>query len=376
MKIVIAPQAFKGSLTADEAASAIEEGVRRIFPDANILSLPVADGGDGTLDVMLSVMGGQRKISKVKGPLGNLIEAPWGILPDGVTAVIEMAKVCGLTMVDTQKRNPAITTTYGMGEIIREGLDRGINHFFIGVGGSATNDAAAGLAQALGIRLLDKKGNELPIGGASLAHLHKIDISGMDKRVFDASFTVGYDVSNPLLGPDGASHVYAPQKGANPNMVEDLEHALATFVRIAHRDLRVSLTDVSGAGAAGGAAGGMAAFLQAELTSGIDMIMELIDFERHLMDANLVITGEGRVDSQTPYHKAPIAVAKKAKAFNLPVIAIVGSVGPGFTSVHTEGIDAVIPISFAPLPEGFIPKNSAALLSQATSEACRCMKLL
>jgi len=368
MKIIVAPQAFKGSLTAFEIAQAMQDGIVRVFPEAVVDKVPVADGGDGTLDILAK----KYRRLQVQGAV-EPVQTSWGIVPDGSTAVIELAKICGLAIVPPDQRNPLLTTTYGIGEVITAALDEGIRRFVIGIGGSSTNDAACGMAQALGIKLLDAEGHDIPFGGGALSNLDSIDLSGLDPRMKESTFIVGCDVTNPLVGPQGASRVYSPQKGATPEMTRELENALQHFALVVARDLGVDLRDIPGGGAAGGAGAGMLTFLGAELKLGIEMILEQVNFDRHLEGADLVITGEGCLESQTLYHKAPIGVAKSAKRQNIPVLAIVGTVKGGYQQVHQHGIDAVIPLSFIPTDQ--IPGNTAKLISRSTEQAMRLIKI-
>lgn len=341
MKILISPQAYKGTLSAIEVAKAIELGVHRIDPDAETVLLPVSDGGDGFLDVMLTARKGERRHFYVLGALGEKIEASWGVIPNPKTAVIELAKVCGLAQIPKDKRNPALTTTYGVGEVIRQALDEGIRHFLIGIGGSATNDAGVGIAQALGARFIDDEGKELELGGAALRSLAEIDLSGLDSRIKESKVVVGYDVVNPFTGSSGASIVYSPQKGATPQITTELEKSLSHLSKIISKKWNVDLNSIPGTGAAGGAGGGLYTFLGAELKLGIDLVLDYISFEDALEGVDLVITGEGCIDSQTLFHKAPMGVAKRAKQKNISVTAVVGSLGDGYQAVYEHGIDRV-----------------------------------
>ena len=256
MKVVIAPQSFKGSISALDAARAMEEGVLRVVPDAGTVLVPVADGGDGTLETLVDATGGEIRSTTVTGPIGKPVTAGWGALGDGQTAVIEVARTSGLAMLSLAERDPLRATTYGLGEVLREALDAGFRSFIVGLGGSATNDGGAGMAQALGVRLLDETGKNLPSGGAALADLRRVDVSGLDDRVMEARFSVACDVSNPLTGPEGASAVYGPQKGATPDLVEQLDAALKNFAKVVERDTGTSIDAVRGSGAAGGLGGG------------------------------------------------------------------------------------------------------------------------
>ncbi len=371
MKIVIAPQAFKGSISALEVAKAMRDGVYRAVEDAETVLVPVADGGDSTLETLVEVSAGDIRTSRVTGPLGGNIEAQWGAMGDGYTAVIEMARTSGLALVPADKRNPLKATTFGLGEAIRHALDAGFRRFIIGIGGSATNDAGAGMAQALGINLLDSEGRELAFGGESLIRLDRIDLSGLDKRAIESQFMVACDVSNPLTGPEGASAIYGPQKGATPDMVDLLDAALQRFAEVVKRDVGAEINDVPGAGAAGGLGGGLIAFLRAELRPGVDIVLDTVGLDEQLEGADLVITGEGCLDYQTVYSKAPIGVAGRAEARGIPVIAVSGSLGERYGIVHQHGIAAAMAITRAPMTLDEASNRSAELIANATEEALR-----
>ncbi len=374
MKVVIAPQSFKGSISALDAARAIEEGVLRVVPDAGTVLVPVADGGDGTLEALVEATGGEVRSTTVTGPIGKPVVAEWGALGDGQTAVIEMARTSGLAMLSLAERDPLRATTYGLGEVLREALDAGFRSFIVGIGGSATNDGGAGMAQALGVRLLDETGNDLPPGGAALADLRRIDVSGLDDRVMEARFSVACDVSNPLTGPEGASAVYGPQKGATPDLVEQLDAALKNFAKVVERDTGTSIDAVRGSGAAGGLGGGMMAFLGGSLRAGVDIVLDHVGLDGKLEGADLVITGEGRIDFQTVYNKAPIGVARRAKRRGIPVLAVCGSLGKGFEDVHAEGIDAAVSILTAPMTLDEASARAGELIADAVAEVMRSMK--
>ena len=349
MKIVVAPDSFKGSLTAIEVSDAIEQGIREIFPEAEIKKIPMADGGDGTVQCLVNATGGKILKEKVTGPLGDEVWASYGILGDKKTAVIEMAEASGLTLVPANKRNPLITTTYGTGQLIKSALGQGCRKMIIGIGGSATNDGGAGMVQALGGILLDKGGEEIGFGGGELKKVFRINTKYLDKRLSETKVLIASDVSNPLCGPKGASRVYGPQKGATPEMIKKLDESLAYFAEIIKRDLNKDIKDMPGAGAAGGLGAGLIAFLDAELRQGIEIIIEIVKLERAIQDADLVITGEGKIDSQTIYGKAPIGVAKIAKKYNVPVIAVAAIIGDDADIVHQYGIDTLLKISEPPM---------------------------
>ena len=371
MKVVIAPQGFKGSVSALDAARAMEEGALRVVPDAETVIVPVADGGDGTVETLVEATAGEVRCSTVTGPIGRAVSAEWGGLGDGRTAVIETARASGLTLLSPTELDPLRATTYGLGEVIRKALDAGFRSFIVGLGGSGTNDGGAGMAQALGVRLLDAAGNDLPPGGAALAHLRRIDTSEMDSRAHEARFLVACDVSNPLTGPEGASAVYGPQKGATPKMIEQLDAALKNFAMVVERDVGVSIDYVPGSGAAGGLGGGMMAFLGGSLRAGADIVLDLVGLDEKLEGADLVITGEGRLDSQTVYNKAPIGVARRASKRNIPVIAVSGSLGQGYEVVHSEGIDAAVSIVPGPMTLEEASARSVELIADAVAGAMR-----
>ena len=375
MKIVIAPDSYKGSIYASDAARAMEDGVRRVLPDAEVVLVPVADGGDGTLETLVETSGGRIITSEVTGPLGETVSAQWGAMGDGVTAVAEMARTSGLALVRLEDRDPLNATTYGLGEVILEALEAGYRRFILGIGGSATNDAGAGMAQALGVRLLDTDGVELPPGGAALARLARIDTSGLDPRAADADFDVACDVNNPLTGPEGASAVYGPQKGATPEIVEQLDAALANFAEVVKRDLGADVNDVPGSGAAGGLGGGIMAFLGGRLRPGVDIVLDTVDLASRLDGADLIITGEGCMDFQTVYNKAPIGVARLAGERNIPVIGVSGSLGDGFTDVHEHGIAAAVAITHAPMTLDEATDRVVELIASATEQAVRLVRV-
>ena len=351
MKIVIAPQSFKGSVSALQAAQAIQRGALAASPDATTVLVPVADGGDGTLEVLVDSTGGRIFRSIVTGPLGHAVEASWGVLGDGQTAIIEMARASGLAMVPHRRRNPRTTTTYGTGEVIKEAMDRGFTRIIVGLGGSATNDAGMGMATALGARFLDEEGKPLARGGASLARLARIETGGLHPSLAQVSIIGATDVTNPLCGPSGASAIFGPQKGATPEMVAELDGALANFARVARRDLGVDFLegDYPGAGAAGGLGAGLMAFAGGRLQSGIDMVCEVLGFEEQVRDADLVITGEGRADLSSIYDKAPVGVARKASSHDVPTIILAGSLGDGYQELYSNGIAGVVSIADRPM---------------------------
>ena len=349
VKIVIAPQGFKGNLNSRQVGLAIENGIKRVLPGAETIVKPMADGGEGTAQTLVEATGGRLITTKATGPLSKPVSAQWGLLGDKATAVIETAAASGLTLVPTEQLNPLSTTTYGTGELILAALDHGCRELIIGIGGSATNDGGAGMAQALGVQLLDSRGMAVPFGGAALAELEHVDVSRLDPRLANCKVLLACDVTNPLCGIEGASAVYGPQKGATPEMVSHLNAALSHYADVIYRDLGVDFRNDSGAGAAGGLGMGLMVFLKAEVMSGIDMVIRSTGLTKELEDADLVFTAEGRIDSQTVRGKTPVGIARKAKEFGLPVIALAGEVADGYQAVYQQGIDAVFSITPGPI---------------------------
>lgn len=379
MRVVIAPDSFKGSLSAAGVAEALARGVRRAWPTAQVTTLPVADGGEGWVETMVRATGGRLISCRVTGPLGEPVEAQYGLFDqDGQgVAVIEMAAASGLTLVPPERRDPRLTTTRGTGELIRDALDRGARRLLVGIGGSATNDGGAGMAQALGVRLLDEAGNDLPPGGAALARLARIDLTGLDSRLAEVEVVVACDVDNPLTGERGASAVYGPQKGATPEMVQELDAALAHYADVVEGVLGRSIRNTPGAGAAGGLGFGLMAFAGARLQRGIDLALDTLQADRHFAGASLVITGEGRVDRQTLHGKVPFGVAQRAAARGIPVVAVGGSIGPlppeAMEQLRAAGILAVVPIVESPctLEEAMEPQNTQERLERAGERIAR-----
>ena len=371
MKIVIAPQGFKGNLTALEVARAIEQGIKRVVPGATTTIKPMADGGEGTVQALVDATGGEIMVTEVTDPLGGRVNAHWGILSDTATAVIEMASASGLPLVPPEKRNPLVTTTYGTGELIRTALDHGCRKLIIGIGGSATNDGGAGMAQALGAKLLDANGKDLPFGGAALARLEHIDVSNLDPRLADFEVTLASDVNNPLCGPRGASAIYGPQKGATPEMVKQLDAALSHYADVIKKDLAIDFRDVPGAGAAGGLGLGLMVFLKAKMVPGIDVVIKATNLVEDLKDADLVFTAEGRLDRQSAMGKVPTGVALKAKEFGSPVIALAGEVADDFRVVFEQGIDAVLSIAPGPITLEQSMADAEKLVTNAAESAMR-----
>ncbi len=367
MKILIAPDSFKESMTAIEVAAAISRGVRRAAPEAQLELVPMADGGQGTVATMVAATGGRTIAADATDPSGRKIEAQFGVLGGGRAAVIEMAAASGLMLVSREARNPLLTTTYGTGELIKAALNTGVRKIIIGIGGSATNDGGAGMAQALGVRLLDAHGRDLGRGGAVLAKLDRIDIRGLDPRLRDVEIEAACDVTNTLLGEKGAAAVFGPQKGATPEMVKALDAALASFAEVIRRDLGMDVRNEPGAGAAGGLGAGLMAFLGARLRRGIEIVIEAVGLRERMQGCDLVLTGEGAVDGQTVFGKTAIGVARVAQSLGVPVIAIVGSVGDGASAVLEHGILAYFSIVNKPMALE-TSLSSAAVLTEACAE--------
>ncbi|HCD1254204.1 TPA: glycerate 2-kinase [Citrobacter amalonaticus] len=355
MKIVIAPDSYKESLSATEVAQAIEKGFREIFPDAQYVSVPVADGGEGTVEAMIAATHGSAHSALVTGPLGEKVNANWGMSGDGKTAFIEMAAASGLALVPPEKRNPLITTSRGTGELILQALDSGASNIIIGIGGSATNDGGAGMVQALGAKLCDANGTEIGYGGGSLNTLNTIDVSGLDPRIKQCAIRVACDVTNTLVGEQGASRIFGPQKGATEPLILELDRNLAHYADMIKKSLGMDVRNVPGAGAAGGMGAALMAFLGAELKSGIEIVTQALNLEEHIHDCTLVVTGEGRIDSQSIHGKVPVGVASVAKKYHKPVIGIAGSLTRDVGVVHQYGIDAVFSVltSIGTLEEAF-----------------------
>ena len=374
MRIVVAPDSYKGSVSALNVAEAMERGILRVFPSADVRKIPIADGGEGTVEALVSATGGQRRHTTVCGPLGEKVTALWGVLGDGRTAVIEMAAASGLPLLPMEKRNPLTATTYGTGELIRAALDAGLRKIIIGVGGSASNDGGAGMARALGIRFTSGNGDELPEGGAALSGLKKIHMAGLDPRLQETEITVACDVDNPLCGPRGASAVFGPQKGATLEMVAELDLALGHFAACAHEATGRDVSDLPGAGAAGGMGAGLLFFTPAILKPGVEIVLDAVGFSDVVKEAAFVITGEGRTDFQTAFGKAPVGVAKVAKQYDVPVFCISGGLGKGADDVLAQGIDALMSICDRPLSLEECMSTGESLIESAAARLCRIIK--
>lgn len=371
MRILAAPDSFKGSLTAAEAARAMARGIRAVFPEAEVVELPVADGGEGTVEALVAATGGSLRRTTVRGPLGDPVEAAWGVLGDGRTAAIEVAAASGLGRIPVSRRDPRQTSTHGTGDLLRAALDGGFRRVILGLGGSGTNDGGAGLARSLGARFLDAGGRELPEGGAALARLAEIDRSGLDPRLAELDLRVACDVEAPLCGPRGASAVFGPQKGAGPAEVEELDAALAVLAEVAARETGRDIAGRPGSGAAGGLGAGLLWFTPARLEPGAALVLELLDFESRARSADLVITGEGRTDAQTALGKAPAGVAAAARRLGIPVVCLSGALGEGAERLLELGVDALVAVPPGPLSLGDCLADAAGLLEAASARTCR-----
>ncbi|AWP30543.1 glycerate kinase [Paenibacillus vortex V453] len=352
--IVLAPDSFKESMTAKEVCEAMERGILKANPNVTCIHVPMADGGEGTMQSLVDATGGTVHTAMVTGPLGNQVEASYGVSGDGSTGVLEMASASGIHLVPPAERNPLVTTTYGTGELIKACLDHGVSRLLIGIGGSATNDGGAGVVQALGGKLLDAEGRELAFGGGGLGRLASFDLTGLDSRLQHVEVEVACDVTNPLCGETGASHVFGPQKGATPDMIEQLDSNLRNYAGVMKQQLGKDIVDYPGAGAAGGLGGGLMVFLNGTLKKGIDMVVDYTGLEEKVRQADMVWTGEGGMDFQTQYGKTPLGVAMVAKKHGKPVVALAGRIGDGIEVLYDKGMDAIF---------GIMP--GAATLSEA-----------
>ena len=376
MKLVLAPDSFKGSLSSNGVASAMEKGVKQVMPEAQTVKIPMADGGEGTVDALVHATRGSFRTTTVMGPLGEPVEAGWGVLGDGETAVIEMAAASGLPLVPVEKRNPLETTTYGTGQLIAEAVKQGCRKIIVGIGGSATTDFGTGMAQALGIRFLRADGSEItePMNGRLMGEVAEIDASGLPPELAQTQIYVACDVDNPLLGPRGAVYVYSPQKGADARMCEILEANMAHIADVVARDF-VDVRNLSGAGAAGGLGGGLVAFLNARLKPGITLVMDACRFRERIRGADLVLTGEGRIDDQTAHGKTIAGVAGAAREQGIPVIALAGSMDAESAILARIGVAAAFSICNKPMSLEQAMRDAAALITNATRQICGILAL-
>jgi len=343
MKILIAPDSYKGSLSAYEVTKCIKKGILNANKDIEIIEMPLADGGEGTVEILVGNLGGKIVTKKVSGPLGKLVDATYGIINEK-TAIIEMASAAGLTLIDEKDRNPLLTTTFGVGQLILDALDRGCREFIIGIGGSSTNDGGAGMATALGVKFLSLENEEIKCSGGNLDKILNIDIANLDKRINKSKFTVACDVNNTLCGKNGAAFVYAKQKGASDKDIKKLDENLFYYAQIIKKDLNKDILNIKGSGAAGGLGGGLVAFFSAELKSGFDIISEKLNLEKYIKESDYIITGEGKIDKQSLNGKVPVGVGNLAKKHNKKVIAIVGSIDENIGNLQKTGISSIFSI--------------------------------
>jgi glycerate kinase len=373
MKIIVAPDSFKGSLSAETASAAIARGIHAALPEAEVFQIPIADGGEGTLDCLLRATAGERVVVQVTGPLGQTIDAEYGILNEGRIAVIEMAKASGLTLVPIEERNPMLTTSYGMGELIKAALDAGCRDFILAVGGSATNDGGTGMLQALGMRFVDIHGDDIMAVGGNLGLIAQIDDRHWDSRIRHARFMLASDVQNPWLGDNGATYVFGPQKGATDEQLITLEQNMTHWVDCVEQKTGLLLRDRPGAGAAGGIGGAFLAFFPIEIQRGIDVVIGHTRFREFLVEADLVITGEGRIDHQTLSGKTPLGIAQEAKRAGVPAVALAGSLGKGIEALYPHGLSAMLSMVNRPMSLQEAMLNAESLLEQAAEQLIRTM---
>jgi len=383
-KIVLCPDSFKGSLSSVQACKAIAQGIARVLPGANILSIPIADGGEGTVEAIVSSMRGQYRTVEVMGPIQQTVSATYGILPADKksgfpkTAVIEMASACGLPLVPENQRNPLYTTTYGLGQLILDAARQDCQHIILGIGGSATNDCGCGMAQALGVKFLDQRSNVIQqsMTGELMGSVEQVDPSSLNPDIQMCRFIVACDVKNPLLGTSGATRTYGPQKGADPKTLDILEGNMTHIITLIERSTCRQVRDIPGAGAAGGLGAGILAFLDATLKPGIELVLETVRFAQHIADADLIITGEGRIDATPCHGKTICGVCNAARIYHIPVIALAGSLGPGIQEVIDMGVKSVVPICPGPMTLEDAMKHAPALLADTAERILRliCIK--
>jgi glycerate kinase len=374
MQIVIAPDSFKECLSATKVALAISEGIKRVVPEAKITCIPIADGGEGTVEALVSATGGTIIQTSSVDALNRPIQSFYGVLGDGDTAVIEMAAASGIELLEPEERNPLKTSTFGTGLLIKAALDAGFMHLIIGIGGSATNDGGAGMAMALGFGLFDQDGLPLDFGGGSLNKLHSIDCTNVHPLLGKAKIIVASDVRNPFLGSSGATYVYGPQKGATPEMIEILENNMVHFSNILHQELQINIANIPGAGAAGGLGAGLIAFCKAEIISGFELISKLTNLDNHISHASLVFTAEGKIDSQTTNGKTVSGVAQLGKKYQVPVIALAGIVTDDLTELYNQGITSVFTIGNQPMSIEESKSRASELLADTAEQIMRMRK--
>lgn len=374
--IVLAPDSFKESMTAKEVCVAMERGIKKVNSNIQCIHVPMADGGEGTMQSLVDATGGEVYSLEVVGPLGNKVKAEYGILGNGEIGVLEMASASGIHLVSLEERNPLITTTYGTGELIKACLDRGVKKLLIGIGGSATNDGGVGVIQALGGRLLDKEGNELGFGGGELEKLDRIDLTNFDRRLKDVVIEVACDVSNPLCGENGASYIFGPQKGASVEMIKILDNNLKHYAKVIKEQFGKDVLEIAGAGAAGGLGAGLMVFLNGNLKKGIEIVIEYSGLEKKVKNCDMVWTGEGSIDFQTQYGKTPLGVATVAKKYNKPVVALAGRVGDDIDILYEKGIDSIFGIMREVTTIDEALKNGKENIERTSENIARLMEML
>lgn len=374
--IVLAPDSFKESMTAKEVCVAMERGIKKVNSNIQCIHVPMADGGEGTMQSLIDATGGEVYSLEVVGPLGNKVKAEYGILGNGEIGVLEMASASGIHLVSLEERNPLITTTYGTGELIKACLDRGVKKLLIGIGGSATNDGGVGVIQALGGRLLDKEGNELGFGGGELEKLDRIDLTNFDRRLKDVVIEVACDVSNPLCGENGASYIFGPQKGASVEMIKILDNNLKHYAKVIKEQFGKDVLEIAGAGAAGGLGAGLMVFLNGNLKKGIEIVIEYSGLEKKVKNCDMVWTGEGSIDFQTQYGKTPLGVATVAKKYNKPVVALAGRVGDDIDILYEKGIDSIFGIIRGVTTIDEALKNGKENIERTSENIARLMEML
>jgi glycerate 2-kinase len=371
MRIVIAPDSFKECLTASQVAAAISEGIQKILPEAEIINIPIADGGEGTVEALVMATGGKIISTPSVDALNRPIQSFYGILGNNKTAVIEMAAASGIELLSLEERNPMITSTYGTGLLLKAVMEAGFTEIILGIGGSATNDGGAGMAQALGFRLLDKNNNPFGWGGGSLGELHQIDNSNVHPMLQKVKITTACDVQNPLLGPSGATHIYGPQKGATNEMVEILEKNMTHFAEILHLEFGTDYSNIPGAGAAGGLGTGLMAFCKAEILPGFNLICKLTHLEEHIKNASLVFTAEGKIDAQTAFGKTISGVAQLGKKHQVPVIALAGMVSDDLAELYKQGLTSAFAIANQPMSLEESKAKASELLAATSKQIMR-----
>lgn len=374
--IVLAPDSFKESMTAKEVCVVMERGIKKVNSNIRCIHVPMADGGEGTMQSLVDATGGEVYSLEVVGPLGNKVKAEYGILGNGEIGVLEMASASGIHLVSLEERNPLITTTYGTGELIKACLDRGVKKLLIGIGGSATNDGGVGVIQALGGRLLDKDGNELGFGGGELEKLDRIDLTNFDRRLKDVVIEVACDVSNPLCGENGASYIFGPQKGASVEMIKILDNNLKHYAKVIKEQFGKDVLEIAGAGAAGGLGAGLMVFLNGNLKKGIEIVIEYSGLEKKIKNCDMVWTGEGSIDFQTQYGKTPLGVATVAKKYNKPVVALAGRVGDDIDILYEKGIDSIFGIMRGVTTIDEALKNGKENIERTSENIVRLMEML